>query len=145
VRHSVHLVSCVLYIYFTVCHVHVLRRVSLLDNSDCTIDLMGERCGQQLAVASRNWVQRMKDELGCFDGLFPFCCLFQQQTCAGHRRRKGSVVGGHYGECGARAYLGAEPPGGPGAEPLVRGSGGGEAPLKLIAFWSLDVQRSRQI
>ena len=30
----------------------------------------------------------------------------------GHRRRKESVVGGHYGECGARAYnggLGAEP------------------------------------
>jgi len=22
----------------------------------------------------------------------------------GHRRRKGSVVGGHHGECGARAY-----------------------------------------
>ena len=32
-----------------------------------------------------------------------------------HRRRKGSVVGGHHGECGARAYnrgLGAEPPAG---------------------------------
>jgi len=30
-----------------------------------------------------------------------------------HRRRKGSVVGGHHGECGAPAYkggLGAEPP-----------------------------------
>ena len=23
-----------------------------------------------------------------------------------HRRRKGSVVGGHHGECGARAYKG---------------------------------------
>jgi len=34
----------------------------------------------------------------------------------------------------------AEPPA---AEPLVRG--GGEAPLKLKAFWSLDVQRSQQI
>jgi len=33
---------------------------------------------------------------------------------------------------------------GPGAEPLVRGSGG-EAPLKLKAFSLLDVQRSRQI
>jgi len=33
---------------------------------------------------------------------------------------------------------------GPGAEPLVRGSGG-EAALKLKASWSLDVQRSRQI
>ena len=32
---------------------------------------------------------------------------------------------------------------GPEAEPLVRGSGG-EAPLKLKAFWSLGVQRSRQ-
>ena len=55
------------------------------------------------------------------------------------RRRKGSVVGGHHGECGARVYNG-----GLGAEPLVRESGG-EAPLKLKAFWSLDVQRSRQI
>ena len=34
---------------------------------------------------------------------------------------------------------------GPGAEPLVRELGGGEAPLKLKALWSLDVQRSRQI
>ena len=56
-----------------------------------------------------------------------------------HRRRKGSLVGRHHGECGARAYNG-----GLGAEPLVSGSGG-EAPLKLKAFWSLDVQRSRQI
>ena len=30
---------------------------------------------------------------------------------------------------------------GPGADPLV----GGKIPLKLKAFWSLDVQRSRQI
>ena len=32
-----------------------------------------------------------------------------------HRRRKRSVVGGHHGECGARAYnggMGAEPPAG---------------------------------
>ena len=37
-----------------------------------------------------------------------------------HRRRKGSVVGGHHGECEARAYnggLGVEPPVGPRAEP----------------------------
>ena len=34
-------------------------------------------------------------------------------------RRKGSVVGGHHGECGARAYNG-----GLGAEPVVRGSEG---------------------
>ena len=39
---------------------------------------------------------------------------------------------------------GQSPQRGPGAEPLVRGSGG-EAPLKLKVFWSLDVQRSRQI
>ena len=39
---------------------------------------------------------------------------------------------------------GQSPQRGPGAELLVRGSGG-EAPLKLKAFWSLDVQRSRQI
>jgi len=43
------------------------------------------------------------------------------------------VVGGHHGECGARTYnggLGAEPPAG----------SRGKAPLKLRAFWSLDVQ-----
>jgi len=56
-----------------------------------------------------------------------------------HRRQKGSVVGGAHGECGARAYNV-----GPGAEPLVRGSGG-RSPLKLKAFWSLDVQWGRQI
>ena len=39
---------------------------------------------------------------------------------------------------------GQSPQRGPGTEPLVRGSGG-EAPLKLKAFWSLDVQRSRLI
>jgi len=39
---------------------------------------------------------------------------------------------------------GQSPQRGSGAEPLVRGSGG-EAPVKLKAFWSLDVQRSRQI
>jgi len=33
---------------------------------------------------------------------------------------------------------------GPGTEPLVRGQGG-EAPLNLKGFWSLDVQRSLQI
>jgi len=51
----------------------------------------------------------------------------------------GWELGGHHGECGARAYNG-----GLGAEPLVTESGG-EAPLKLKAFWLLDVQRSRQI
>jgi len=63
----------------------------------------------------------------------------------GHRRRKESVVGGHHGECRARAYnggLGQSPQRGPGAELLVRGSGG-LRPLKLKAFWSLDAQRSR--
>jgi len=60
-------------------------------------------------------------------------------------RQKGPVVGGHVGECGARAYnggLGAEPPA------TVQGQSawsGGQNPLKLKAFWSLDVQRSRQI
>jgi len=39
---------------------------------------------------------------------------------------------------------GQSPQRGPTAEPLVRGLGG-KAPLKLKAFWSLDVQRSRQI
>jgi len=43
---------------------------------------------------------------------------------------------GPHGERGARAYnggLGQSPQRGPGAEPLVRGSGG-KAPLKLKAF-----------
>ena len=39
---------------------------------------------------------------------------------------------------------GQSPQQGPGAEPLVSGSGG-EVPLKLKAFWSSDVQRNRQI
>jgi len=66
-----------------------------------------------------------------------------------HRRRKGSMVGGgHDGECGARAYnggLGAEPPAGSMGRAPGQGVTGGEALLKLKAFWSLDVQRSRQI
>jgi len=48
---------------------------------------------------------------------------------------------------GARANnggLGAEPQRCPGAEPLVRGSGG-EAPLKLKSFLLLDVHWKRQI
>ena len=44
-----------------------------------------------------------------------------------HRRRKGSVVGGHHGECGARAYNG-----GPGAGPLVRGAKTPEAESILV-------------
>ena len=48
-----------------------------------------------------------------------------------HRRRKGSVVGEHDGECGARAYNGVwgqSPQRGPGAEPLLKGSGGRSPP-----------------
>ena len=55
----------------------------------------------------------------------------------GHRRRKGSVVEGHHGECGARAYnggLGAEPQQGPGAEPLVRGRSPPEAESILMVI-----------
>jgi len=65
-----------------------------------------------------------------------------------HRQRKGSVVGGgtmasaeHESVTGVWRQ---SPRWGPGAEPLVRGSGRFAA-LKLKAFWSLDVQRSRQI
>ena len=57
---------------------------------------------------------------------------------------RGQWLGGHHGECGARAYdggLGAEPPAGA----RGRAPGQGAKPLKLKAFWSLDVQRSRQI
>ena len=60
---------------------------------------------------------------------------------------RGQLLGGHHGACGARAYngsLGVEPPAG------SRGRAPGQgvrrrSPLKLKAFWSLDVQRSRQI
>ena len=57
----------------------------------------------------------------------------------GHRRRKGSVVGGHHGEFGGL--------GGRASSGVQRQSSWseGEAPLKLKAFWSLDVQQSRQI
>jgi len=57
----------------------------------------------------------------------------------GHRRRKGSVVGGHHGECGARAYnggLGAEPPAG--SRGRAPGQGvRGEAPWswKHLGHW----------
>ena len=68
---------------------------------------------------------------------------------------RGSGIGGGRGQCLGGTMASAEhepitgvwgqsPHRGPGAEPLVRGSGG-KAPLKLKAFWSLDVQRSRQI
>ena len=55
------------------------------------------------------------------------------------------MVGGHHGECGARAYNGdleAEPPAG--SRGRAPGQGG-FAPLKLKTFWSLDVQQSGQI
>ena len=56
---------------------------------------------------------------------------------------------GHHGECGARAYnggLGAEPPAGSrGRAPGQGVRGAKPPPLKVKAFWSLDVQRSRQI
>ena len=57
-----------------------------------------------------------------------------------HKRRKGSVVVGHNGECGARERI----MGVWGQSPLSRGQGG-ETPVKLKALWSLDVQWSRQI
>ena len=50
--------------------------------------------------------------------------------------------GGLWRARGARAYNGVwgqSPQRGPGAEPLVGGQGG-EAPLKLKAFWMLDIQ-----
>ena len=55
---------------------------------------------------------------------------------------RGQWLGGHDGECGARAYngvLGAEPPAGPGAEPLVRGA----SPQKLKAFLPRDAMHPR--
>ena len=64
-----------------------------------------------------------------------------------HRRRKGSVVGGTMASAEHKHIMGVwghSPQRCPEAEPLVTGSGG-QSPLKLKAFWSLDVQRSRQI
>ena len=52
-----------------------------------------------------------------------------------HRRRKESLVVGHHGECGARAYnggLGQSPQRGPGAEPLVTGAKPFEAESILV-------------
>ena len=44
---------------------------------------------------------------------FPILCRIvsyelktDSRRCSGHRRRKGSMVGEHHGECGARAYNG---------------------------------------
>ena len=54
-----------------------------------------------------------------------------QSSVGTHRRRKGSVVGGHHGECGAQAYnggLGAEPPAGSRGRAPGRGSGGRSPP-----------------
>ena len=54
---------------------------------------------------------------------------------------------GPHGERGARAYNGgpgAEPPAGCRGRAPGQGSGG-EAPLKLKAFWPWDVQRTQQI
>ena len=58
--------------------------------------------------------------------------------------------GPSHGERGARAYngdLGAEPPAGSRAEPLLGGqeSGGKAPPLKLKAFQTLDVEKRQQI
>jgi len=64
-----------------------------------------------------------------------------------HRRRKWSVVGGTMASAEHEPITGVwgqSPQRGPGAEPLVRGQGG-KAPLKVKAFWPLNVQRSRQI
>ena len=55
----------------------------------------------------------------------------------GHRRRKGSVV--------ITGVWGRAPSGVQGQSPWSGGQDGGEAPLKLKAFWPLDVQRSRKI
>ena len=74
--------------------------------------------------------------------------LLRMYAIAIHRRRKESVVGALGGGTMATAehepitaVWGQSPQRGPGAEPLVRGSA--KPPLKLKAFWSLDVQRSR--
>ena len=60
---------------------------------------------------------------------------------------RGQWLGGHHGECGARAYnggLGAEPP----VESRGRAPGqgvSGAKPPEAESIWLLDVQWSRQI
>ena len=58
--------------------------------------------------------------------------------------RRGQWLGGTMASAEHEPIIGVwgqSPQRGPGAEPLVRG----RSPLKLKAFWSLDVQRRRQI
>jgi len=84
-------------------------------------------------------------------------------TCFSHMHRPSyyikehcNSIGGGRGQwlegapwmCVARAYnggLGADPPAGSSRSRVPGQGSGGEAPLKLKTFWSLDVQRSRQI
>ena len=56
-----------------------------------------------------------------------------------HRQWKGSVVGGTMASAEHEPITGVQ-----GQSPWSGGQEG-EAPLKLKAFWSLNVQRSRQI
>ena len=58
-----------------------------------------------------------------------------------HTRRKGSVVGGIMASAEHEPISWPEPPAGS----RGRAPGHGVRGLKLKAFWSLDVQRSRQI
>ena len=57
---------------------------------------------------------------------------YNENTVGHHRRRKGSVVGGGTMASAEHepitVFWGQSPQRGPGAEPLVRGSGGGSPP-----------------
>jgi len=64
-----------------------------------------------------------------------------------HRQWKGSVVGGTMASAEHEPITGVwgRAPSGVQGQSRWSGDQGGEAPLKLKAFWSLGAQRSRQI
>jgi len=64
-----------------------------------------------------------------------------------NRQRKGSVVGGTMASAEHEPITGVwnRAPSGVQGQSLWSGGQGAKPPLKLKAFWSLDVQRSRQI
>jgi len=68
-------------------------------------------------IRDRRWDSEVRS-VRCSTSSFRTRSYHRVPSSCLHRRRKGSAVGGHHGECAARAYNG-----GLGAEFLVRGSG----------------------
>jgi len=44
--------------------------VSVVDWFECGVGVMGSRCGEDIEQVFINFVDRMKTQLGCEDGLF---------------------------------------------------------------------------